>query len=155
LKKDNTTINVSVSLSPIFDQSRKLVALSSIARDTTEKKIAEKLLQEKQMAEVANRTKSEFLANISHELRTPLNSIIGFSDMLYEQMYGELNEKQLRSVGNISKSGKHLLNLINNILDISKIEAGKMELGYKNFELASKLNMIRNILFPVADQKKH
>jgi PAS domain S-box-containing protein len=153
LKKDDTTINVSVSLSPIFDQSRKLVALSSIARDTTEKKIAEKLLQEKQIAEVANRAKSEFLANISHELRTPLNSIIGFSDMLYEQMYGELNQKQLRSVGNISKSGKHLLNLINNILDISKIEAGKMELGYKNFELASKLNMIRNILFPVADQK--
>ena len=105
------------------------------------------------MAEVANLTKSEFLATISPELRTPLNSIIGFSDMLYEQIYGKLNKKQLRSVGNISKSGKHLMNLINNILDISKIEAGKMELGYKNFELASKLKMIRNILLPIADQK--
>ena len=73
--------------------------------------------------------------------------------MLYEQIYGELNKKQLRYVGNISKSGKHLMNLINNILDISKIEAGKMELGYKNVELASKLKMIRNFLLPIADQK--
>ena len=153
LKKDGTTINVSVSLSPIFDQSGNFVAISCIAGDITEKKIAEKLLQEKQMAEVANLTKSEFLATISHELRTPLNSIIGFSDMLYEQIYGELNKKQLRSVGNISKSGKHLMNLINNILDISKIEAGKMELDYKDFELATQLNMIRNILLHIADKK--
>jgi signal transduction histidine kinase len=111
------------------------------------------MLYEKQIAEIANHTKSSFLANMSHELRTPLNSIIGFSDMLFEQAYGELNEKQLRSVGNISKSGKHLLNLINSILDISKIEAGKMDLRYKNFELATMLNMIRNVLFPVADKK--
>jgi PAS domain S-box-containing protein len=88
LKEDGTTINVSVTLSPIIDQYGKLVAISCIGRDITEKKIAEKLLQEKQMAEVANRTKSDFLATISHELRTPLNSIIGFSDMLHEQAYG-------------------------------------------------------------------
>ncbi len=153
VRKDGTIINVSVTLSPIFDQSGKFVAISCIAGDITEKKIADKLLHEKQMAEVANRTKSEFLANMSHELRTPLNSVIGFSDMLHEQAYGELNEKQLRSVENISKSGKHLLNLINNILDISKIEFGKMELDYKNFELATKLNMILNILFPIANKK--
>jgi PAS domain S-box-containing protein len=153
LKKDGTIINVSLTHSPVFDASGELVDISIIARDTTDKKIAEKLFQEKQMAEVANRTKSEFLAKISHELRTPLNSIIGFSDMLYEQMHGQLNQKQLRYVENVSKSGKHLLNLINNILDISKIEAGKMELVYNDFELATKLNMIRNILFPIADQK--
>ena len=105
------------------------------------------------MAEVANSTKSEFLANMSHELRTPLNSIIGFSDMLHEQTYGDLTKKQLRAAGNISKSGRHLLNLINNILDISKVEAGKMELNYKNFELSSKLNMIQNLLSPIADHK--
>ncbi len=153
LKKDDTTINVSVTLSPIIDQYGKLVAISCIGGDITEKKIAEKLLQEKKIAEVSNRTKNEFLASISHELRTPLNSIIGFSDMLYEQAYGELNEKQLRVTGNISKSGKHLLKLINDILDVSKIEAGKMELDYTNFELAFELNMIRNILFPIADKK--
>jgi signal transduction histidine kinase len=90
---------------------------------------------------------------MSHELRTPLNSIIGFSDMLHEQAYGKLNEKQLHVAGNISKSGKHLLNLINNILDISKVEAGKMELNYKNFGLAKKLNTIRNLLSPIADRK--
>ena len=109
---------------------------------TTERKETEKLLQEKQVAEVANRTKSEFLANMSHELRTPLNSIIGFSDLLYEKIYGDLNEKQLKAVGNISRSGKHLLNLINDILDLSKVEAGKLELEYKEFELGSKLNSI-------------
>jgi PAS domain S-box-containing protein len=153
LKKDGTNINVSITLSPILYASGKFVAISCIDRDITEKKIAEKLLQEKHMAEAANRTKSDFLANISHELRTPLNSIIGFSDMLHEQAYGELNKRQLKSVGNISKSGKHLLNLINNILDISKIEAGKMELNYKDFELATQLNMIRNILLHIADKK--
>ncbi len=153
LRKDGTTISVSVSLSPIFDQSGKFVAISCIDEDITEKQIAERLFQEKQIAEVANRTKSDFLAKISHELRTPLNSIIGFSDLLYEQAYGELNKKQLRHVENISKSGKHLLNLINNLLDISKIEAGKTEIRYKNFELGTKLDMIRNILFPLANKK--
>ena len=148
LKKDGIAVNVSVTLSPIFDVSGNPVAFSGIARDITEN-----LLHEKQMAEFANRTKSEFLANMSHELRTPLNSIIGFSDMLYEQAYGELNQKQLRAISNISNSGKHLLNLINGILDLSKIEANKMELDYKEFELASSLDLIRNILSPIADKK--
>ncbi len=154
LKKDGIAVNVSVTLSPIFDVSGNPVAFSGIARDITEKKITENLLHEKQMAEFANRTKSEFLANMSHELRTPLNSIIGFSDMLYEQAYGgELNQKQLRAISNISNNGKHLLNLINGILDLSKIEANKMELDYKEFELASSLDLIRNILSPIADKK--
>jgi PAS domain S-box-containing protein len=153
LKKDGTIVNISVTLSPVFDVSGKLVAISNIAGDITEKKISENLLHEKQMAEVANRTKNDFLANMSHELRTPLNSIIGFSDMLYEQAYGELNQRQRRAVGNISNSGKHLLNLINGILDLSKIEANKMELNYREFELAAKLDLIRNVLYPVADKK--
>ena len=142
-------ICVSITLSPVFDTHRELTAVSFISRDiTTIKEAEEKFIQEKQIAEVANRAKSEFLANMSHELRTPLNSIIGFSDLLYEQAYGELNEKQLRSVENVSKSGKHLLNLINDILDISKVEAGKLELDYKDFELAAKFNIIQNLLSP-------
>jgi signal transduction histidine kinase len=90
---------------------------------------------------------------MSHELRTPLNSIIGFSDLLYEHAYGELTEKQLRAIGNISRSGKHLLGLINDILDLSKVEAGRLELNYKEFELAAKFNMIQNLLSPIADRK--
>lgn len=138
---------------PVTGEDGKIIGVLETCRDITENKAAETLLQEKQIAEAANRTKSEFLANMSHELRTPLNSIIGFSDLLCEQVYGELNEKQLKSVGNISKSGKHLLNLINSILDLSKVEAGKMELSYKQFELASKLNTIKNLVSPIADRK--
>lgn len=138
---------------PVTEERGKIIGVLEMCRDITESKATETLLQEKQIAEAANSTKSEFLANMSHELRTPLNSIIGFSDLLYEQVYGELNERQIKSVGNISKSGKHLLNLINGILDLSKIEAGKMELSYKQFELASKLNIIKNLLSPIADRK--
>ena len=138
---------------PVTDEDGKIIGVLETCRDITEKKAAEKLIQEKKIAEVANRTKSEFLANMSHELRTPLNSIIGFSDMLNEQAYGELSEKQLRAVGNISKSGKHLLHLINDILDLSKVEAGKLELNYKDFDLATSLNMIQNLLSPIADRK--
>ncbi len=138
---------------PVTEEDGTIIGVMVTCREVTERKAAEKLLQEKQIAEVANRTKSEFLANMSHELRTPLNSIIGFSDLLYEHAYGELTGRQLRAVGNISRSGKHLLGLINDILDLSKIEAGRLELDYKEFELASKLNMIRNLLSPIADRK--
>jgi signal transduction histidine kinase len=86
--------------------------------------------------EVANRHKSEFLANMSHELRTPLNAIIGFSEVLAERMFGDLNDKQLEYLKDIHSSGHHLLTLINDILDLSKIEAGKMELDLARFDLS-------------------
>jgi signal transduction histidine kinase len=89
--------------------------------------------------EIANRHKSEFLANMSHELRTPLNAIIGFSEVLGEKYFGELNEKQLDYVKDIHSSGKHLLSLINDILDLSKIEAGRMELDVAEFDMPSAL----------------
>lgn len=82
----------------------------------------------KVQAERATRAKSDFLANMSHELRTPLNSIIGFSEVLQDEMFGRLNEKQRQYIDNIQVSGKHLLELINDILDLAKVEAGKMEL---------------------------
>jgi signal transduction histidine kinase len=83
----------------------------------------------------ASQHKSEFLANMSHELRTPLNAIIGFSEVLSERMFGELNEKQEEYLKDIHASGQHLLSLINDILDLSKIEAGKMELELSDFDL--------------------
>jgi signal transduction histidine kinase len=85
--------------------------------------------------EAASRHKSEFLATMSHELRTPLNAIIGFSQVLKEQMYGPLNEKQADYVDDVLSSGQHLLNLINDILDLAKVEAGRMELQPSTFEL--------------------
>src|SRR5204862_4175413 len=90
--------------------------------------------------ELANKHKSEFLANMSHELRTPLNAIIGFSEVLSEKMFGELNEKQDEYLKDIHASGQHLLSLINDILDLSKIEAGRMELEADDFDLPSAID---------------
>jgi signal transduction histidine kinase len=97
-------------------------------------------LQEKTaQLEIANRHKSEFLANMSHELRTPLNAVIGFSEVLLERMFGPLNDKQDEYVADILSSGRHLLSLINDILDLSKIEAGRMELEAAEFDLRAAL----------------
>jgi GAF domain-containing protein len=90
--------------------------------------------------EVANKHKSEFLANMSHELRTPLNAIIGFSEVLIERLFGELNPKQEDYIRDIHSSGRHLLTLINDILDLSKVEAGRMELELSTFQLSSALS---------------
>jgi signal transduction histidine kinase len=93
-------------------------------------------IQEKsRQLQVANQHKSEFLANMSHELRTPLNAVIGFSEALQERMFGELNEKQAEYIDDIHGSGKHLLSLINDILDLSKVEAGRMELDIATFSV--------------------
>ncbi|HET7031688.1 MAG TPA: GAF domain-containing protein, partial [Casimicrobiaceae bacterium] len=90
--------------------------------------------------ETASRHKSEFLANMSHELRTPLNAIIGFSEVLYERMFGEVNEKQAEYLADILESARHLLSLINDILDLSKIEAGRMELDATEFSLPAAID---------------
>jgi signal transduction histidine kinase len=99
--------------------------------------------------EAANRHKSEFLANVSHELRTPLNAIIGFSEVLQERLFGELNDKQAEYTDDILSSGRHLLSLINDILDLSKIEAGRMELEVTTFHLP---DAIENALLLVRER---
>jgi signal transduction histidine kinase len=102
---------------------------------------------------MANRAKSEFLSTMSHELRTPLNSIIGFSDLMLGGSVGEMQEIQKKFMSNISISGKHLLSLINNILDLSKIEAGKMELNCELFGAYAVIDEVKQLVSPLADKK--
>ena len=107
---------------------------------TENTRLLHELEEKSKQLEVASRHKSEFLANMSHELRTPLNAIIGFSDVLLEKMFGELNAKQTDYLQDILSSGRHLLALINDILDISKVEAGRMEVEPRRFLLADVLD---------------
>jgi CheY-like chemotaxis protein len=104
--------------------------------------------------ERANRMKSEFLANMSHELRTPLHSIIGFSELLAEDEAGELNQKQKRQLDHILKGARHLLSLINDILDLSKIEAGRLELHPESFVADGAISEVLTIVSPMAAAKK-
>jgi len=124
LKKDGSKFHMTVESVKLSEEN-----IIGFCTDTTERKRTEEdLLKAKIAAENSNRTKNEFLATMSHELRTPLNSIIGFSEVLSEGYFGQLNEKQTKYLKNILNSGKHLLTLINTILDISKVESGKMQL---------------------------
>ncbi len=118
------------------------------------KEAQQESLNAKIAAEASNRSKSEFLANMSHELRTPLNSIIGFSEILLDGTFGELNEKQAKYIGNVYDSGKHLLNLINDILDLSKVEAGRMELHYEEVKVHPVFEEIKSIISPLANKKE-
>ncbi|MBI9010513.1 MAG: C50 carotenoid epsilon cyclase [Tenericutes bacterium] len=136
---------ISLGLNQILDNMSKLTKSNEKAMNL--------LLSAKIEAENANRTKTEFLANMSHELRTPLNSIIGFSQLLNSNPSGNLNEKETKYSYNIMDSGKHLLDLINDILEISKIESGKIELEYDKFSLSFFIRDVENTIKHLADKK--
>ncbi|WP_321419943.1 PAS domain S-box protein [uncultured Methanomethylovorans sp.] len=151
-RKDGSLTNVEISANAAIFDNRKF--MFCVCRDITERKQAEEmLLSAKLTAEDANRSKGEFLSTMSHELRTPLNSIIGFSDMLLDGAAGNLNEKQTRYINNISTGGKHLLELINDILDLSKIEAGKMEIQYESFSVSDIIEEVTMLIAPLALKK--
>jgi PAS domain S-box-containing protein len=136
------------------DATGKAVRMSGVCLDITERRLAVEQRQAREAAEAANRAKSSFLASMSHELRTPLNAIIGFSELLENHTFGDLNERQQRYVTNVLTSGRHLLQLINDILDLSKVEAGHMDLTLSEFDVQTALGEVRTIVGTLAMKKR-
>jgi PAS domain S-box-containing protein len=148
--RDGKLTVVSYNASTFHDRDRQLQGVFAAARDITALKRFEQALQQKNVElEDASRMKSEFLANMSHELRTPLNAIIGFSEVLRDGLMGSLTDQQRGFIGDIFGSGQHLLSLINDILDLSKVEAGKMTLDLETVQAAA---LFANSLFIIREK---
>ncbi|MGE5467378.1 MAG: sensor histidine kinase, partial [Ignavibacteria bacterium] len=126
----------------------------SAVRDTTERKRIEQALHEKNIElEAASLAKDRFLASMSHELRTPLNAIIGFTGMMLMQLAGPLSAIQEKHLKTIQSSAKHLLSLINDLLDLAKIESGKLQLAFEPVDCVEVVNQVAETLRPLAEQK--
>src|SRR3990172_2345947 len=180
LKKDGSPVDISLTISVLKDKSGNIIGTVGISKDITEEKRLREQLKKKnkELEELtenledkvfertkelekinrelskANEMKGRFIANASHELRTPLHSIIGFSEILLQKTFGDLNEKQQRYTNTIYNAGKHLIHLINDILDLAKIEAGKMKLSYKTFALKATVDEVLMVLKPLAEKKR-
>jgi PAS domain S-box-containing protein len=162
IAKDGKKIDVEINLSAVRDASGNIILVQSVVRDITERKKAEQILRESRdrlsaanaALERASRMKDEFLASMSHELRTPLTGILGLSEALQLQTYGQLNEKQLKALRNIENSGRHLLDLINDILDLSKIEAGKLDLQFETCAVSDICQASLQLVKGMAQHKK-
>src|SRR5258708_2259852 len=122
---------------------------------TLQKRAQEALLQAKEEADRTSKFKDQFLSTMSHELRTPLNAVLGFSDLLADPRYGPLNEKQRRYIDHIHTGGKHVLSLISDILDLSKIEAARMELALDSLHVHAAFAEVLSVIQPLADKKSH
>jgi PAS domain S-box-containing protein len=153
-KKDGSLIHVEITSRPLVYDGRD--ARLVVATDVSVRKRAEEaLVRAKEEAERTSQFKDQFLSTMSHELRTPLNAVLGFSDLLADERYGPLNEKQRRYVDHIHTGGKHLLTLISDILDLSKIEAGRMELALETLSVQDVFSEVISVMQPLADRKSH
>jgi signal transduction histidine kinase len=143
--------HVSVSGAPVFDADGQFAGYRGIGRDVTgDVEAARELREARDRAETASKAKSEFLANMSHELRTPLNAIIGFSELIAGQPFGKIEPRYAEFAEDILSGGKHLLDLINDLLDMSKIEAGQFDLADERIELAPLVLLCANMVAPRA-----
>ncbi len=151
-RKDGSEFPVGIMLSPLNTASRKLVV--SAIRDMTDRKQFEKQLQEQNAAlEEASLAKDRFLASMSHELRTPLNAIIGFTGTLLMKLPGPLTEAQDQQLRVIQTSARHLLSLINDVLDLAKVQSGKIEVHFEPVDPKLVLEEVATSLRPAAEQK--
>jgi PAS domain S-box-containing protein len=160
--KDGTFYWMDTTIVPCLDADGKPVHYTAIRADITERKRFEHALQQtnmelehaRLMAEQANRAKSEFLSGMSHELRTPLNGIIGFTEFLIDEKPGPLRPKQKEYLGDVLNSGRHLLQLINDVLDLAKVEAGKMELHLETFPVRKAVEEVTAVIQGIASKKQ-
>ncbi len=146
ITRDGSTVPLELGSSTIYDAEGRIIGRQGIARELTDRRRLEEEVRERKRLEEISHFKSQFLANMSHELRTPLHSVIGFSEVLRDGRSGPLTEKQAKFVGNILVSGRHLLTLIDDILDLAKIEAGKMRLQPAPFELQGALEEVCGVI---------
>jgi PAS domain S-box-containing protein len=155
IKKDGQEFPAEASTGVLRDASGMPTGYIAITEDITERKRMELKIREKtREVEEANRLKSEFLAQVSHELRTSLNAIIGFSELMLEKVPGDINGEQKQCLEDILDSGQHLLNLINDVLDLSKIESGKVALQLENIALNEVIDSLRSTIIPVLAKRK-
>jgi PAS domain S-box-containing protein len=161
VRRDGSQLDVSVTLSPIPDASGAIVGASHIVRDISERKRHEELRQREAQLEAenrhiqeSNRLKSAFLANMSHELRTPLNAIIGFAELLHMGQVPVQSHQHQEFLGHIRNSGRHLLQLINDLLDLSKVESGKFEFHPEQVDLERLAREVSVVLHETAARKE-
>lgn len=172
-RKDGSEFPISLRTTIIYDKENQPIALVGLSNDITKRKKEQKELMlhrdhleelvkqrtselelEKEHAQSADRLKSAFLATMSHELRTPLNSIIGFSGILMQELPGPLNQEQKKQLGMVQTSSRHLLSLINDVLDISKIEAGQLKVNIEPFNLSDVIHKVVDLSNPIIEKKK-
>ena len=161
IRKNGERVWVAWTNRPILGENGDIVEILSVGNDMTARKLAEDNLKHtmveleaaKERAEAADRLKSAFLATMSHELRTPLNSIIGFTGIILQGYVGPLTDEQAKQLGMVRKSASHLLSLINDVLDISKIEAGQLQVSLERFDLPAAIEQSLQLVRPGADKK--